>query len=93
MIQYHLLHAHGIGILFLNIKHFFFLILDLSTLANVVTSLVAMKQDPCDRSPCDLSLVNVNGESHNRLLSKDSNVISKAFDTMVKVKIKFLLKV
>lgn len=68
-----------------NIYFFFFFYLDLSTLANVVTSLVAMKQDPGDRSHCDLSLVNVNGESHNRLLSKDSNVISKAFDTMVKV--------
>ncbi|PRD31801.1 UNVERIFIED_CONTAM: Nuclear receptor subfamily 2 group C member 2 [Trichonephila clavipes] len=57
---------------------------DLSTLANVVTSLVAMKQSPGDQSHCDLSLVN--GESHSRLLSKDSNnVISKAFDTMVKV--------
>lgn len=65
--------------------------LDLSTLANVVTSLVAMKQDPGDRSHCDLSLVSVNGESHNRLLPKDNNnVISKAFDTMVKV-IFFLL--
>ncbi|GIX77782.1 nuclear receptor subfamily 2 group C member 1-A, partial [Caerostris extrusa] len=59
---------------------------DLSTLANVVTSLVAMKQSPGDQSHCDASLVTVNGESHNRLLSKDnSNVISKAFDTMVKV--------
>ncbi|GIY49552.1 hypothetical protein CDAR_565262 [Caerostris darwini] len=59
---------------------------DLSTLANVVTSLVAMKQNPGDQSHCDASLVTVNGESHNRLLSKDnSNVISKAFDTMVKV--------
>lgn len=57
----------------------------------MVTSLVAMKQDPGDRS-CDLSLVNVNGESHNRLLSKDSNnVISKAFDTMVKVNVLFIL--
>lgn len=45
-----------------------------------------MKQDPGDRSHCDLSLVSVNGESHNRLLPKDNNnVISKAFDTMVKV--------
>ncbi|XP_035213686.1 nuclear receptor subfamily 2 group C member 1-A-like [Stegodyphus dumicola] len=59
---------------------------DLSTLANVVTSLVAMKQGPGDQSHCDISLVTVNGDSHNRLLSKDSsNVISKAFDTMVKV--------
>ncbi|KAG8191055.1 hypothetical protein JTE90_029495 [Oedothorax gibbosus] len=58
---------------------------DLSTLANVVTSLVAMKQSPGDQSHND-PLVTVNGESHNRLLSKDSNnVISKAFDTMVKV--------
>ncbi|CAL1292000.1 unnamed protein product [Larinioides sclopetarius] len=59
---------------------------DLSTLANVVTSLVAMKQNPGDQSHCDVPLVTVNGESHSRLLPKDSNnVISKAFDTMVKV--------
>ncbi|KAF8791552.1 Nuclear receptor subfamily 2 group F member like protein [Argiope bruennichi] len=58
----------------------------LSTLANVVTSLVAMKQNPGDQSHCDVPLVTANGESHSRLLPKDSNnVISKAFDTMVKV--------
>nr|XP_042896023.1 orphan steroid hormone receptor 2 isoform X2 [Parasteatoda tepidariorum] len=57
---------------------------DLSTLANVVTSLVALKQNSNDQ--CDKSLVTANGESHNRLLSKDNNnIISKAFDTMVKV--------
>lgn len=55
-------------------------------------SLVAMK-DPSDRSHNDLSLVNVNGESHNRLLSKDNNVISKAFDTMVKVIYSFFISV
>ncbi|XP_054709498.1 orphan steroid hormone receptor 2-like isoform X2 [Uloborus diversus] len=53
---------------------------DLSTLANVVTSLVALKQESHPDSP----LVTVNGESQSRALSRDS-VVSKAFDTMVKV--------
>lgn len=59
---------------------------DLSTLANVVTTLAAMKHSPGDQSHCDIPLVTVNGESHNRQPSRDSNnIISKAFDTMAKV--------
>lgn len=55
---------------------------DLTTLASVVTTLAALKQEPTDQNIPTLSLNGDNSPSH---MLKDKSVISKAFDTIAKV--------